>query len=135
MAVSYQYKTSVDKNNIDLFGHMNNAAYLIIFEKARWAQCEQQGVDIEYIKKTAVAPVVLEAKLRFRKELRLGEKITIENELVEYKGKIGRFDQKMYNEHEILCCEASFSIGLMDLNTRKLVPISRKWAKYLSNAD
>ena len=109
-----------------MFGHVNNAAYLKLFEEARWDLISNNGYGVQKINETQLAPTILEVSVSFLKELRLADVITIETTLLFYKNKIGKLSQKMIRD-QIVCCEAQFVIGLFDLTTRKLVLPTSDW--------
>lgn len=75
---TYRHPTTVTADQIDVLGHLNNAAYLAIFEAARWAVLTETGVPFERLVQYGVSPVILEVNLKFRREVRLGEEIVVE---------------------------------------------------------
>ncbi|EFB40775.1 acyl-CoA thioesterase [Parachlamydia acanthamoebae] len=126
----YTYPITIKEVYLDLYGHVNNATYLTLFEEARWDLSNQNGYGVEKIKETGQGPVILEVTMRFLKELRLRDKINIETSVVSYEKKIGKLLQKMVRESEI-CCTAEFTIGLFDLKERKLIPPTPEWLKVI----
>ena len=71
------YPILIKESDLDTFGHVNNATYLKLFEEARWDLITKNGYGIKTIRETKLGPTILEIKIRFLKELRLREKITI----------------------------------------------------------
>jgi acyl-CoA thioester hydrolase len=67
--------------------------------------------------------------LRFAREVRNRERVTIKSWTESYTGKVHRFQQKMLNERQELCCKATFVIGLFDLQARKLVLPTPEWLR------
>ncbi|HVV69470.1 MAG TPA: acyl-CoA thioesterase [Patescibacteria group bacterium] len=125
---AFSYPIIIKESNLDTFGHVNNAAYLTLFEDARWDLITQNGYGLNKIKETGLGPVVLEMKLRFVKEIRLREAIVIETQMLSYEQKIGRLMQTMLRAGEV-CCSAEMLIGLFDLEQRKLVLPTDEWLK------
>lgn len=123
------YETSVQETHLDIFGHMNNACYLELFEQARWDVITKNGFGLSHILETQQGPVILEAHLRFMKELRHREKIKISVECLEYTGKVGRLKQEMFNDKNEVCAELIVVFGLFDLKTRKLIKPTDEWRK------
>lgn len=120
------YPILIKESHLDTFGHVNNAEYLRLFEEARWDLVTQNGYGIDKIKETGLGPTILQINLRFIKEIRLRENITIETQIISYKNKIGKLGQKMVRNDEV-CCEAEFTIGLFDTKERKLVLPTPAW--------
>lgn len=122
----FYYPLIIKETYLDTFGHVNNAAYLTLFEEARWELITQNGYGIEKIRETALGPTILEIKLKFSKELRLREKIVIESQMISYQKKIGILSQKMIRDG-VVCCAGEFVIGLFSLAERKLVSPTPEW--------
>lgn len=122
----FSYPILIKEGYLDSFGHMNNATYLELFEEARWDFVTKNGYGMDKIQETGLGPTILEVKMRFIKELRLREKVTIETQIIFYKSKISKLSQKMIRDAEV-CCEAEFTIGLFSLHERKLVLPTKAW--------
>ena len=123
----YHYQVQIKEHHIDSLGHMNNAAYLALYEEARWEKITSRGYGVETIKKLRKAPIILDVQVKFKKEIWLREKITITARLVGYKGKVGQFEQKMIKEDGTVASEAMFTIALFDLESRKLIDPTPEW--------
>lgn len=122
------YQIVVREALVDSLGHMNNAAYLSLFEEARWEYITSRGFGFKEIQKLRQGPVILEVNLKFLREIRLREKITITLELVDYPGKVGRLRQQMLKEDGSVAAEAVFTFGLFDMQARKLIEPTPQWA-------
>lgn len=125
----FEYQVLIKEFHLDGFGHVNNAAYLSLFEEARWDFITKGGYGLEAIQKRRKGPVVLEAHLRFKKELVNREQIRIESITEDYSGKIMRMTQRMIKEGGEVACEAKFVFGFMDLEKRKLIDPPEDWKK------
>lgn len=125
----FVYPLLIKEQHLDTFGHVNNATYLEILEEARWDFLTKANVGLDVIQKLGMGPVVLECQIKFLKELRLRQLITIETQIVSYEQKIGVMKQEIYNEERELCCESYFTFGLFDLKTRKLLSPPDNWLK------
>jgi YbgC/YbaW family acyl-CoA thioester hydrolase len=123
------YELVIKEHHLDTFGHVNNAIYLQLFEEARWELITARGFGMAEIMKRRQGPVVLEIQIKFMKELKLREKIHINFETLDYKGKIGHFKQQMINAKGDVACEATFTVGFFDLNARKLIDPTEEWKK------
>jgi hypothetical protein len=54
--------------DVDVYGHMNNAAYLVHFEMARWNMAAQNGL-LDWCVRERSAFIIGGLSLRFRKEI------------------------------------------------------------------
>ena len=77
MLFTHEFKTSIQPEQLDLYGHLNNAQYLQILESARWNWIEKFGGTRELVTKLGVGPIVLEINIQFLKELKAAEEILI----------------------------------------------------------
>lgn len=127
MGQKHEYNILVRERHLDFFGHMNNATYLEIFEEARWEMLQEGGVNLQEIRRLNIGPIILEVNLKFLKELRLRENITLTTEMIDYQGKIGHIKQQMIKTDGTVASEAIFTFGLFDLSARKLVEPAGPW--------
>lgn len=123
----FKYTFQVKEHHLDTFGHVNNATYLSLYEEARWDFISQNGYGLKEIMSNKKGPVVLEANIKFRKELVNREQITIHSFNPRQKNKIMWLTQRMINADGEICSEAEFTFGFMDLKERKLIDPSQKW--------
>lgn len=126
---NFIYEFIVEQELIDEYGHVNNANYLMLFEKARWSILESSGMGYDTIRKIKTGPVVLEVTVRFSKELLPNQKIIIETTCRRKNDLIFFFDQKMINEKGEIASKAVFTAALFDLEKRKMVKPDDKWLK------
>ncbi len=119
------------EHHLDAYGHVNNVAYIGFFEQARWDLISSAGCGLEYVKSTGVGPVVLEIQTKFRKELKLRQRVTIKSQMVSWRSKIGTLRQWMEDDAGVLYCEALFTMGMFDLKQRRLVTADATWARAL----
>ncbi len=71
----HEYSLLIRESHLDTFNHVNNAQYLTLFEEARWQVITERGFGLKEIQQSGTGPVVLEASLRFKREIKLREKI------------------------------------------------------------
>jgi acyl-CoA thioester hydrolase len=124
----HTYPVLIKESYLDAFGHMNNAMYLTLLEEARWDLITKNGYGLNKILETGIGPTILDIKLRFLKELRLRDEVTIETQLVSYEKKIGIITHKILRGEDV-CCTAEFTIGLWNLAERKLILPTPEWLK------
>lgn len=123
------YEVIVRESHLDTFGHVNNAAYLTLFEEARWDFITKNGYGLKRVQELQQGPIVLELNIKFKKELTLREKIQITLELVDYRGKISHFRQEMIKEDGTVATELELTFGLFDLKARRLIDPTTEWRK------
>lgn len=73
----FTYDHTVTAEEIDGFGHVNNAAYLVIFERARWAVLDAIGTPWSEVAAAGVGPLVLGVDVSFVREVLVGETVTV----------------------------------------------------------
>jgi len=135
---NHQYHTQILERHLDSFGHVNNAQYLILFEEARWEMVTSRGFGIKKVLESNIGTVILACSLKFKRELYVRERITIETELVSVAKKIVILRQSILNELGKVAAEAEFKISCFDLKERKIIhptepwldAISGEWQKY-----
>jgi len=123
------YRVFIRESHLDTFGHVNNATYLQLFEEARWDLITAAGFGLDTIQKTRLGPVILEATVKFRREVKNRETLTIKTTLLDYEGKIGRLRQVALKEDGELACDSTFVIGLWDIDARKLLLPTEEWKR------
>jgi thioesterase III len=125
----HEFPVLISERHLDVFGHVNNAAYLEIFEEARWDWITSNGFGLREIRDRGLGPVLLEARLRFQREVTNREQVLIRSRTVDYRGKIGRLEQIMSRADGRVACSAEFVIGLFDLKARKLIQPTAEWLR------
>ena len=122
----FSYPLVIPEAYLDTFGHVNNAAYLTMFEEARWDLMAKNGYGLKKIQETGLGPTILEISLIFAKELRARDSIIIESQVLSYEKKIGKLCQRMLRDGQV-CCTAEFTMGFFDIKERKLVLPTQEW--------
>lgn len=117
----HQYTLVIREFHLDSFGHVNHAKYLELFEEARWDLVTGRGYGYAEVQKTRLGPVILEAKLRYQKELRLRETVTITTQLLDYSSRVGTLAHEALTSLGQPACVAEVKFGLFDLEKRKLI--------------
>jgi len=97
-----------------------------LFEEARWEIITNNGYGLEKIRETGLGPTILEINLKFSKEVRLRQDVTIETEFESYKNKIGKVIQRMVVNDDV-CCKAELTFALFDTKQRRLVKPTVEW--------
>jgi thioesterase-3 len=130
LKVTYEiqkHKIEIKEIHLDTFGHVNNAVYLQILEQVRWDLITSRGYGFKKIQETGLGPVILEIQMKFLKEIKLRETITVETQTLEYGSKIGILRQDIFNEKGDKMFESKFTFGFFDTKLRKLVTPTPEW--------
>lgn len=122
-----EYPYLIKEKELDSFGHVNNAAYLVLFEEARWETITARGYGLKKVHELKIGPVILELNLKFKREVANREKVVIKTGVLKHAGKISTLRQVMLNSKGEEACVAEFVIGLFDLNARKLIDYTPEW--------
>lgn len=125
----FEYDLTIKESHLDTFGHVNNAKYLEILEEARWDLITAHGFGLKDIMAKKIGPVILEVNIKFRKELKLREKIKILTHCKKHEGKIGYIEQTIKNQKGEASAIAVFTYALFDLTTRKIIDPTPEWLK------
>jgi YbgC/YbaW family acyl-CoA thioester hydrolase len=123
----FKYSVQIKEHHLDTFGHVNNATYLALYEEARWQLVTERGFGLKEVQARQQGPVILEVNVKFMKELRLRETITITTEALDHKGKVGSLKQQMLLSSGEAASEAIIKYGFFDLKTRRLIEPSPEW--------
>jgi thioesterase III len=128
---AHEYQLLITEQHLDTFGHVNNAVYLQLFEQARWDLITRNGYGLADVHRLQIGPTILEVHVRFSRELRNRQTVTIRTWLDSHQGKVGKLVQQMSDDTGKVCCEAVFTMGLFDLKARKLIPPTPEWIRAL----
>lgn len=105
-------------------GHVNHAVYHQYGEYARSEHLLAAGFSLSEQRVDHVGIVLLESRIRYLRELTLGNEVEVTSEVEFGEGKTFRI------EHTILrgdtrCAEISCVLGLLDTQARRLLPDAR----------
>jgi acyl-CoA thioester hydrolase len=126
----YEYLTTIRELHLDSFGHVNNAVYAELYEEARWDFITKNNFGLERIKELQVGPVILDMRIRFKRELLNRENIVIKSRTSTLiSSRIMVLEQIMYKADGKIASEAEFTVGLFDMKERKLVEATPEWLK------
>lgn len=126
----YEYLTTIRELHLDSFGHVNNAVYAQLFEEARWDFITKNNYGLDRIKELQVGPVILDMRIRFKREVLNRENIIIKSQTSSLVSpRIMVLEQVMYKSDGKVASEAEFTIGVFDMKARKLVDAPPEWLK------
>ncbi|MEV5647015.1 acyl-CoA thioesterase [Nocardia sp. NPDC052254] len=120
--MTFSVPVTVRGYELDVNGHLNQAVYHQYAEHARWELLRAAGLVPDKMQLSGLGPVVLESNVKYRRELHLGDEITVTCECRWGSGKVFWMDQQIRKLDGTVSAEISVVLGLMDLDARKLVP-------------
>ena len=126
----FEYEVLIREMHLDSFGHVNNAAYVMLYEEARWDFITRNGCGLDWIQTHQVGPVILDLKVRFKRELKNREKIVIRSRTIEIiSPKILVLEQSMLKQDGKVASDATFTVGFFDMKLRKLTDATPEWLR------
>lgn len=124
----FSHHIIIKKEHLDVFGHVNNAEYLRLYEEARWKLIHQEGLDEKTVVAEQIGPVILNINVSFKKEILLDEKIEIKLTDTFIKNRyLYVIKQAMIKDNGDIASEIELLLGLMDLKKRKLIEPDSRW--------
>ncbi|WP_408095382.1 acyl-CoA thioesterase [Peredibacter sp. HCB2-198] len=128
--IQFEYEVLIREFHLDSFGHVNNAAYVQLYEEARWDFITKNGFGLDYVQKHQIGPVILDLQVRFKRELKNRETIKILSRAVEIVSpKIMVLEQSMIKADGKVASEATFTVGFFDMKERKLIAANDDWLR------
>lgn len=117
----HSYEHRVTAAEVDAVDHLNNAAYLQIFEAARWDVLRASGVDAKALIAGGVSPVIVAIDLSFRREVRLDEVVVVQTTYEPLAPRRILTRQEMVGADGETRAVAQLWSTFFDLRTRKAV--------------
>lgn len=128
--ITFEYDVLILEKHLDSFGHVNNAAYVQLYEEARWDFITRNGMGLDRIQLQQIGPVVLGIDVKFKKELKNREQIKIRSQTKELlNSKIMILHQCMLKPDGKIASEAIFTVGIFDMKERRLLDVTDEWLK------
>ena len=129
----FKHPVTIREQHLDSYGQVNTAIYLTLFEEARWELITQGEYGYQQVHDRKVGPIILEINLKFLKEIKLRENITITVELMSYEGKIAKLKQLMLKSNGDIAAELICTVALFDLTARKMILPTPEWLKAIGH--
>jgi acyl-CoA thioester hydrolase len=122
---------------LDTQGHVNSAVYLMYGEHARCRRLESLGVGPGVLTGRDVGLVLLELTIKYLRELRAGDAVTVSCKLVfpDADGKTFLFDHHLHRVDGVPVADIRRTAGLLNLSTRRLIENPRAVMASLANTD
>jgi acyl-CoA thioester hydrolase len=117
----FRTQIKVRHYELDTLGHLNHAVYHSYGEVARVELMEAAGARTGGLREGRLAAVLLESTIKFRRELRAGDVVDVTCDATFGTGKIFHMNSIIYKLDGTVSAEIECTLGLMDLDRRKLV--------------
>lgn len=124
---------AVRSYEIDQLGHVNHAVYHQYGEHARLALIQAAGCSLQELVASGLGIVLLESNIRFLAELRLGEEVRVTCTPHFDEGKTFRLDNTISKADGTVSAEIRCTLGVIDLEARRLVADPRERLHALSS--
>lgn len=113
---------SIRWSDLDPNFHMRHSAYYDFGAQHRVEVLEQEGLTMRVMQENHIGPILFREECVFRKEIRLGNKITISTKIGKMKPDASRWTivHELKNENDELCAVISVDGAWMDTKLRKL---------------
>jgi acyl-CoA thioester hydrolase len=118
----------------DVQGHLNQSVYLQYAEHARWELFQAAGITQRDLAEAGIGPVVLETTIRYLRELRAGDDVTIGCALLWGGGKTFRVEQTITRIDGVVSAEVTAVGGILDLRERRLIADPRERMRALAGS-
>ena len=123
----FEYPLTILETHLDVYGHVNNATYLRLYEDARWDFITKNGYGFAKIQELGLGPIVLEAHVTYKKELSAREEVLIRSWVKGMKNRlIMEIEQEMLKKGEV-ASTLLLTVGFFDLKARRLIPPTKEW--------
>lgn len=119
--MTFSVPLTVRSYELDALGHVNQAVYHQYAEHARSEFLLAAGLRPDKLLAARVGPVVLETTIKYRRELRGGDQVTVSCGIVWGTGKTFRIRQEIVRTDGTVSAEIAVTGGLLDLDARRLL--------------
>ena len=98
-----EYKRKIFGFECDIYGHLNNAKYLQIYEEARADALEQMEMPIRKLRELGISIYLTRIIMDFKKGIQLEEIIKIESSVIELNKISSLWKHEIFNSENQLC--------------------------------
>jgi acyl-CoA thioester hydrolase len=118
-----RYRAVVLPKWIDLYGHMNMAVYVTVFDQAADVLCALLGVGPLYTQHELGMLFVLETHLTYAREVRLGASLRVTSQILDHDAKRLHLFHHMYHSAEGWPVATNEVLMInVEYKTRRIVP-------------
>ncbi len=98
-----KYNRKIFGYECDIYGHLNNANYLHLYEEARAEALEEMDMSIGKLNEEGVHIYLSEINLTFKIGLPVGEKVVIDSRMIKATRATSIWKQEIFNNSGELC--------------------------------
>lgn len=98
-----KYNRKIFGYECDIYGHLNNANYLHLYEEARAEALEEMDMSIGKLSEEGVHIYLSEINLTFKIGLPVGEKVIIDSRMIKATRATSIWKQEIFNSDGKLC--------------------------------
>jgi acyl-CoA thioester hydrolase len=114
---------TVEDQWTDYNGHLNMAYYAVLFDKSAEEMFKTFGLGPDYVKETNCSFFTLETHTTYAHEIHAGDKVRIENQIIDADAKRVHYVQQMYHVGDnFLSCVLEVMVAHIDLTAKKMAP-------------
>jgi acyl-CoA thioester hydrolase len=121
MPDAFSLRIRVRGYELDAQGHVNQAVYGQYAEHARWEFLRAAGVSHDDLAASGLGPAILKTTIRFQRELQAGDEVDVTCAFEWRDGKLFELVQDFRLPDATPVAKLVGTVGLIDLETRKLV--------------
>jgi acyl-CoA thioester hydrolase len=116
--------------DVDSFGHVNNAVYLMYAEAARNDYMLQRGLTFDDFDRWKAGPVLFSAKLEYKFPARTDDELVITGDMQNQgRTRFGIVHEMLLKKENRLVCRAELAFAFVDLSTGRPCRIPEPFAK------
>ncbi len=98
-----KFKRKIYGYECDVYGHLNNANYLHLYEEARSEALEDMGMSIGKLSEEGIHIYLTEINLTFKNGLPVGENVVIDTRMIKANRATSIWKQEIFNSAGKLC--------------------------------
>ncbi len=118
------YRGVVYPSQCDHMGHMNVMWYVGKFDEGTWHLFAAMGLTPSYMREHHRGMAALEQRIAYKREVRVGEIVTVRSGVLEVLPKVIRFFHEMWNEETGTLAAVTVLTGVhLDTDLRKSCPL------------
>ena len=102
----FEFSKKIYGFDCDVYGHLNNACYLQIYEAARAEALNSMGMPIAKLKKMSIMLFLIRVEIDYLKGVELEDTITVKSRVVEHNRLKSIWKQEIYDSTNRLCSRA-----------------------------
>ena len=120
MSDEFSIRIKVRGYEVDTQGHLNWAEYLHYAEQARWECLDAAGITQDRLIASGFGPIVLDASVKYRRELRAGDEVDVSCVFIFDGGRTFEIKQQFRRPDRRIAASLTSTGGLLHLTERKL---------------